>query len=650
MYITKRSSENPILSPNKEHYWESFATFNMNVIKHKSKYYGFYRAVSAFDSMQEQHIMSSIGMATSSDGEHFDNKVQFIMPNTEWDKYGCEDPRVTYFEGKFYIFYTALSTYPFSPDGIRVGLAISKDLKKIQEKHLITPFNAKAMTLFPNRINGKIVVMFSAFTDTRNSRMVFAYVNHIEELWSQSFWDKWISNIDKYTIPAKIRSTDHVEVGATPIKTKYGWLVVYSHIQNYHKENNLDVIFGIEALLLDLKNPSKIVGRTRGPILVPEENYELSGYVNNIVFPSGAIIVKENLHVYYGAADTSSCLMRVNCEDLIRSMHPKYNKDYFFKRYDKNPILKPKIKKTKDGVIQDNWEAQAVFNPTAIDINKEVYILYRAMSNDNTSTIGCAISKNGLDIDKRFSTPVYIPREDFEMKNTPYGFSGCEDPRITKIGDTIYMCYTAYNGGVPRVAMTSISEKDLIAKKWNWSKPFLITPRGLDDKDTCLFGEKFRDGYFIIHRVNNEICGDYLNILNEDHAMIRKCIRIMGPRSNTWDSAKVGIASPPLKTKEGWLLLYHGVSKSHSTYRVGAVLLDLKDPAIVLARTTEPIFEPEMGYEKNGIVNNVVFPCGIIERKGLVYIYYGGGDKVVGVATMKLKVILDTLVHGKDLK
>ena len=79
---------------------------------------------------------------------------------------------------------------------------------------------------------------------------------------------------------------------------------------------------------------------------------------------------------------------------------------------------------------------------------------------------------------------------------------------------------------------------------------------------------------------------------------VKKCIRIIGPRINTWDSEKVGIAAPPIKTKYGWLLLYHGVSKSHSTYRIGAILLDLKDPTIVLVRGTEPIFEPEEEYEK----------------------------------------------------
>jgi predicted GH43/DUF377 family glycosyl hydrolase len=149
--------------------------------------------------------------------------------------------------------------------------------------------------------------------------------------------------------------------------------------------------------------------------------------------------------------------------------------------------------------------------------------------------------------------------------------------------------------------------------------------------------------------VGDEICGDYLNSLDFKHETVKKCLRIIGPRINTWDSAKVGISAPPVKTKYGWLLLYHGVSKSHNTYRIGCVLLDLKDPAIVLARSTEPIFEPEEQYEKNGIVNNVVFPCGMVVKNELLYIYYGGADRVVGVATMELGVILKALMHGMKL-
>jgi len=640
MFVVKKSEQNPILIPDKDHYWESFASFNLCSIKYNKKIYGIYRAISSIDILQNPRQISSIGIGESNDGVHFQNRRPFIIPKEDWEKYGCEDPRVTYLEGVFYTFYTVLSKYPFVSDGIKVAVALSRDLKKIDERHLVTPFNAKAMTLFPERINGKIVVAFSFHTDSPPSRIAFATLDKMEELWSLTFWEKWEKEIENYTVDLKRSPYDHIEVGAPPIKTKYGWLIIYSHIQNYFSsENNLDKIFGIEALLLDLKNPKKIIGRTDGPILVPEEPYELSGYVSDVVFPTGALVNKNTLTIYYGAADTTVCSARVNLEDLISSMSFEHKNNFRFKRSPKNPIIFPKA--------ENNWEALATFNPGAVLLKGQTHIIYRAMSQDNTSTFGYAITKNGVDISERLPFPIYMPREDFENKKIKNANSGCEDPRVTKIGKNIYLCYTAFDGiGPPRVAISSITEKNFISRNWNWEKPFLITPQGLDDKDTCLFPEKFSLGYFILHRVGDEICGDYLNTLDFKHEAVKRCIRIIGPRTNTWDSLKVGICAPPIKTKYGWLLLYHGVSKSHSTYRVGCVLLDKKDPAIVLARSTEPIFEPEEEYEKKGIVNNVVFPCGMVVKKELIYIYYGGGDKVVGVATMKLDIILKALVHS----
>ncbi|MEA3399130.1 MAG: hypothetical protein U9R00_01295, partial [Patescibacteria group bacterium] len=527
--------------------------------------------------------------------------------------------------------------------GIKVAVAVSEDLKTVEEKHLVTPFNAKAMTLFPERINGKILVTFSYHTDRPPAQTVIVELDEIEDLWNKDFWDKWEKG-QKKTLNSRRNEYDHIEIGATPIKTKYGWLLVYSHIQNYFPSpENLDRIFGIEALLLDINDPNKIIGRTHGPMIVPEESYELSGYVSNVVFPSGVILEKDLLTIYYGAADTTVCSASLSLDDLISSMDLKKEGKSYFKRYKNNPILSP--------ILDHPWEAKAVFNPAAIYLDKKFHILYRSFSTDNTSYIGYASSKDGFKIDERLDEPVYIPREDFEIKKIINGNSGCEDPRLTKIGKRIYIYYTAFDSvGPPRVAMSSILEKDFINKKWNWAKPILITPKELDDKDTCIFPEKLKNGYFVVHRLNNEICGDYVKSLNFKNEIIDKCIRVIGPRKNCWDSLKVGITAPPIKTKIGWLLLYHGVSKSHNTYRVGALLLDLKDPAIVLARSRDPIFEPIEKYEKEGIVNNVVFPCGMVVKKDLVYIYYGGADTVTGVATMDLKVILDALKKGSKLK
>src|ERR1035437_10048839 len=539
MFIVKRSHHNPIITPDKDHYWEAFATYNMSVIKKAKIFYGVYRAVSAIDRLRVPQQVSIIGIGKSKDGVHFEERLPFIIPTEEWEKYGCEDPRVTYFEGNYYIFYTALSLYPFEASGIKVAVAVSKDLEKIKERHLVTPFNAKAMTLFPERINGKITVILSVNTDMPPTKIAIAQFDKIEELWDPEFWQVWYENIDKYTIDLKRFPYDHIEVGASPIKTAHGWLLIYSHIQNYFPSvENLDRIFGIEAIILDFNNPFKIIGRTLGPLLVPRESYELLGHVPNVVFPSGAILKKDTLFIYYGAADTSTCVAHVNLNDLMGTIRPETSSRWSFKRSVLNPIIIPNKKHP--------WEAKATFNPAVLRIRNTTHILYRTLSDDNTSYIGYAATNDGVNIDERLPEPIYSPRENFELKKIAGRNSGCEDPRLTKIGKIIYMCYTAYDSiGPPRVAITSITEKDFLQKDWKWEKPVLITPEGFDDKDTCIFSEKTKGQYFILHRVGDEICGDYFKSLNFNTQTIKKCIRIIGPRKNMWDSAKVGISAQP---------------------------------------------------------------------------------------------------------
>jgi predicted GH43/DUF377 family glycosyl hydrolase len=267
------------------------------------------------------------------------------------------------------------------------------------------------------------------------------------------------------------------------------------------------------------------------------------------------------------------------------------------------------------------------------------------MGDDDTSVLGYACSKDGTTIQERLEQPMYAPREAFEGKTHP-GNSGCEDPRITQIGDTLHMFYTAYDGvHPPAVAATSIATEDFLKKNWDWSWPSIITPADVDDKDSCLFPEKIGDDYLIFHRTHNHICLDPIKSLDFTDNKLDTFTPIIGPRKGMWDGLKVGIASVPIKTAKGWLLLYHGVSYE-GIYRVGALLLDLKNPMIVLARTTDFIFEPEEEYEKNGIIPNVVFPCGSVVRGKKLFIYYGGGDRVVGVATADIDEIVDALTFN----
>jgi predicted GH43/DUF377 family glycosyl hydrolase len=643
MYITRRSDHNPFIRPNEEKHWMSYATFNWSPLHDKETHtiHALYRAMTKHDLLSKgpAFSVSSIGYTKSVDEEHFTNHTQLIFPEHEWERYGCEDPRVTKIDDTYYIFYTALSTYPFSADGIKVAVATTKDFKKIEEKKLVTPFNAKAMTLFPKKINGKFTALLTVDPDLPPSKIAFIQFDTEEQMWDQGYWHDWYAKIDDHIFDPRKKDNDHCEIGAAPVWTSEGWLLVYSHIQNYFEEDGR--IFGIEALLLDHNDPKKIISRTTGPILVPEKDYEKVGQVKDITFPSGALIHDDRLDIYYGGADSVCCMASVNLKHLMESMNLEKRKEHVV-RYGKNPILLP--------IREHEWESKLVFNPTTVDIGEKTYIIYRAMSEDNTSYMGAALTTDGYTIDERFPNPIYVPRMDFELKKShPTGNSGCEDGRATIIDNILYMFYTAYNGiDVPKVAYSAISLDDFEARKWeSWSTPQLVTPDTIDDKDGCLLPEKIKDEYAIFHRVAHHVCFDTVKTLDFSESRIDKCIPLIGPRHGMWDGLKVGIAGPPIKTKAGWLLLYHAVSTEKS-YRVGAMLMELENPGNIIGRTTDFILEPEDPWEMEGEINRVVFPCGSSVRGDDLLIYYGGADSVIGVATTKLSWLLDILTWEQN--
>lgn len=631
--LIKRSDKNPILRPNSNQAWEAEAVFNGCPIEKGNKTFLLYRALSSqhyHTTAKTSLTLSDIGIAESVNGTNFHNRKRFIVPECEWEKSGCEDPRVTKLNNKYYIFYTALSNWPPSADNIKVGVAISKDLKTIAEKHLITPFNAKAMAIFPEKINGKIWAILTVNTDRMPAKICLASFDKEEELWSEDRWQKWYSDLSKYSLNLQRRPQDTIEVGAPPIKTKRGWLLIYSYIRDYSSPKKF---FGVEAVLLDLNNPLKIIARTDFPFLSPEEYYEKYGMVSNVIFPSGAILNNDVIDLYYGAADTTCCLAHIRLSSLLEQMLEKEKRIVKLNRASENPIIAPR---------QDHpWEALATFNPAAIYLDKKMHLMYRAMSTDKTSVCGYAISKDGIHIDYRADQPIYTPREQFEAKLQPGANSGVEDPRLVTIENKIYMFYTAYNGiDAPRVALTWISVQDFSQQKWTWSRPILISPPGLDDKDATMFPEKINGEYIIIHRNSGVIDLSFHKTLDFDTNNWLEEYRWIMPRKGLWDSQKIGIASTPIKTNDGWLLLYHGISEEDGFYRVGAVLTDLHDPIKIIGRTDYPIFEPETPYEKDGIVANVVFPCGSVLIGKKLFVYYGGADKVIGVATIDIDKLL----------
>jgi len=630
----RRSEENPILTPLSENKWEAEAVFNGCPVVSGGEIHFLYRAVSSPQIISGTKMnLSTIGHALSDDGIHFKSRKQFIKPEYDWERFGCEDPRVTKLGGKYYIFYTAISSCPLCAEGISIGLAITRDFKEIEAKYPVTPFNSKAMALFPRKIGGKLVAVLTVNTDNPPSQIGLAFFDNEEQMWSPEYWEAWYSFRDEHVLPLQRTNKDHIEVGAPPIRTRAGWLLIYSYIQNYFSP---PAIFGIEAILLDLENPAKIVARTEKPLLVPQAIYETYGRVPNVVFPSGALVKGKMLQIYYGAADTTCAVASGNLNNLIDEMLNTKVGSIKLERFSGNPILKPNP--------DHAWESKAVFNPAAIYENGKVHLVYRAISQEDLSVMGYASSKDGFNIDERLDKPIYAPRRDFENR-------GCEDPRLTKIDDILYMCYTAYDGHIPRVALSTITLNDFLEKRWNWTEPLLISPPGVMDKDAALFPKKIGGKYAILHRIGKSIWLDLTDSLNFGGGKWIKGNVIMSSRLEQPYAEKIGIAAPPIETEYGWLLLYHVVTRRQDKvfYYASAALLDINQPWRVIARRKTPLIEPEMPYEIQGQIGNVVFPCGAVVIDGRLFVYYGGGDSVIGVASMELSELLESLLMESEV-
>ncbi len=304
------------------------------------------------------------------------------------------------------------------------------------------------------------------------------------------------------------------------------------------------------------------------------------------------------------------------------------------------------------------WESGAVFNCGAtIGPDGLVYLLYRAIPKgytrkpngegyeDYISSIGCAVSEDGIHF-TRFERPVIKPTEDYER-------FGCEDPRVTRLeleGDVLYLItYTALFGpaysGSNRVALASTEDFRVFRKHG------IVIP-DLEDKDAVIFPELVGGKIAMLHRVVPDIQIVYFEDMEQlihpkeafwsDYKASLEGFTVMRPRFE-WEAEKIGAGAPPIKTGEGWLLIYHG-KDDKGVYRAGVALLDLEEPSTVIARSPYPILEPEEEYERVGDTPNVVFPEGAIVMGDTLYVYYGAADKRCCLATTKLDDILDSLI------
>lgn len=324
-----------------------------------------------------------------------------------------------------------------------------------------------------------------------------------------------------------------------------------------------------------------------------------------------------------------------------------------------NPIISPK----EDSA----WESLAVCNPGVWYEDGTFYMLYRGAGHDEAHVInlGLATSKDGINFTRYENNPVLTPTVDGPD-------AGCvEDPRIVKFDDLFYVTYayrpfppgqywlqksydhgwpltTAPQGLVYNTTNTGLAiSKDLKTFK----KLGRITQHNIDNRDVILFPEKINGKFWMLHRAvewvgekyGTDVPSIWISSSNDLMANWGNDHLLAKPKFK-WESKKIGGSTPPLKTKEGWLVLYHGVSKEDDQYRVGAMLLDLENPTIVKARLENFIMEPELPYETDGYYTGCVFPTGNVIVDDTLYVYYGGADRFVCVATCPLQEILDELL------
>jgi beta-1,2-mannobiose phosphorylase / 1,2-beta-oligomannan phosphorylase len=324
----------------------------------------------------------------------------------------------------------------------------------------------------------------------------------------------------------------------------------------------------------------------------------------------------------------------------------KKDPELLLSKHEDNPIISPNPK--------NGWESWQTFNPAAILIDNNVHFLYRAIGDDGQSRFGYAMSEDGFKIKKRLKNPIYKHPLIFsgEIYNYTSGGSwgGAEDPRLVKIkgDDKIYLTYTACDGGIG-VALSSINIDDFLNKRWNWSKPKLLSEPGKWNKNWIIFPEKIKGKYILMHSITPEILIEYLDDLEfKDNLPIKSYYNPFGLETKRWDKRVRAAGPPPIRTKYGWLLFYHAEDQyDPGKYKLGAMLLDLKDPTKIKHRCKQPILEPCEYYEMNGFKPGIVYALGSVVINGELIIYYGGADNYACIAHTNLDSFLKILIKGE---
>jgi predicted GH43/DUF377 family glycosyl hydrolase len=337
------------------------------------------------------------------------------------------------------------------------------------------------------------------------------------------------------------------------------------------------------------------------------------------------------------------------------------------------------------GDPNDPNESWGVLNPASVrSRDDELFLFPRVVAEKNFSRVGIArvlFSKGGDPCGVDRIGYALEPTESYERN--PWT-AGCEDPRITFVRalNTYVMTYTAYGPFGPRIAMAISTDLE------NWQRLGLVKfamSRGTEfdfyhNKDAVIFPELLPDPHgrpsiVMIHRPDYTMCApghppypvlpdgitesrpsmwmSYAPVDRQDNMQQLTYFqqhKLLATPEADWEALKVGAGCPPVLTRHGWLLIFHGVSgqifegvdvQTKVHYSAGAMILDRDDPSKVLYRSSRPILSPTTSGERQGLVNNVVFPTGIDERAGdCVDVYYGMADSRIGVGRLHVPAVL----------
>jgi beta-1,2-mannobiose phosphorylase / 1,2-beta-oligomannan phosphorylase len=330
------------------------------------------------------------------------------------------------------------------------------------------------------------------------------------------------------------------------------------------------------------------------------------------------------------------------------------------------------LKIKDEGIILEKtnleFENKSVWNPACIQVGGITHMFYRATNHNDISSIGyCQLKDNK--VVRRLKEPILFPEYDYEKK-------GVEDPRITFLEGTYYLFYTAFDGRNARIAyatsnnLVNFVKKGLLSpnityekaseifRQKNLKEEYFISKlhletkfKGLNfiwDKDALLFPKKINNQFALNHRIRPDIQIIYFQNfkdLTDDYwetylKELKKYI-LLEPKFQ-FENQYIGGGCPPIETKDGWLIIYHGVENTSfgKIYHACAALLDLKNPLKVLGRLRKPLFSPKASWEKSGITDNVVFPTGVVVRDGRLHIYYGAADELIAAKSINLTELL----------